>query len=348
MQIEEVVWDTVKHDYTHFANDVITRRILFKLFSLFNRFCDPEEIPLRLPSKAGAFLLHKLEIEPELALNEGLTFEQFLQIVIQTYGENTVKSVNNLYSKLVRNVILQDRVKYRIVRKNDNPLTWKSLTGTPNHAKNIVINHRYLLIYDDDISDLDYIGQDFEPHGAVLHKISLAKAEIRSRKSNGIFNKHSSSLVIITGDALTTIELSFNVFKDEFKMYKWTDAVHQAVDMIDQGTDPLTKLYQTNDLRPNYFKYRQPMKSPLNPQLMKLTGSAVNMRSNLNKNKDRHASAPQLEDILQAKKLFIHRHESDSSSGISTDDESIKSNSNYGVVIQLHGDSTHTIVTRNE
>jgi len=348
LQIEEIVWDTVKHDFTHMADDIITRRILFKLFSLFNRFCDPEDIPLILPSKAGAYLLHKLEIEPELALQEGLNFAQFLHIVTQTHGENVVKLVNSLYSKLVRNVILQDRVKYRVVKKNDNSLNWKSLTGTPNHAKNLVVNHRNLIIYDDDISDLDYIGQDFEPHGAILHKISLKKAEIRSRKSNNLFNKQSSSLVIIANDDFTTIELSFNVFKDEFKMYKWTDAIHQAVEMIDQGSDLLTKVYQTNDLRSSYFKFKQPNKHLLNPKLMKLTGSAVNMRLNL-RDPERRSSAPQLEDILAAKKLLIKRNESDSS-GISsgTDEDSIKSGTNnYGVVIQLHGNS-HTIITRNE
>ena len=207
-----------------------------------------------------------------------------------------------------------------------------------------------MIIYDDDISDLDYIGQDFEPHGAVLHKIPMVKAEVRSRKSQKLFNKHSSSLVIMTGDAMTTIELSFNVFKDEFKMYKWTDAVHQVVEMIDQGSDPLTKVYQANDLRPSYFKYDKPIKNHL-PHLMKMTGSALNLRSNLSKDPDRRASAPQLEDILLAKRQMVKRNESDSSSGISsgTDDEPtrIKSNHQYGVVIQLHGNS-HTIISRNE
>ena len=354
LQIEEVVWDTVKHDYTHYTDEnlSITRRILFKLFSLFNRFCDPEDLPLRLPSKAGAYLLHKLEIEPELAVQEGLTFDQFLSVITQTCSTDSIgKHVNSLYSKLVRNVILQDRVKYRVVKKNDNlSLTWKTFTGTPNLAKNMVVNHRYLIIYDDDISDLDYIGQDFEPQGAVLHKIPMVKAEIRCRKSPGLFfNKHSSSLVIMSGDAMTTIELSFNVFKDEYKMYKWTDAVHQAVEMIEHGSDPLTKIYQANDLRPSYFKYDKPIKNHL-PHLMKMTGSAVNMRSNLNKDPDRRVSAPQLEDILLAKRQMIKRNESDSS-GISsgTDDENtkIKSHHQYGVVIQLHGNS-HTIVSRNE
>ena len=83
---------------------------------------------------------------------------------------------------------------------------------------------------------------------------------------------------------------------------------------------------------------------------MKMTGSAVNMRSNLNKDPDRRVSAPQLEDILLAKRQMIKRNESDSS-GISsgTDDENtkIKSHHQYGVVIQLHGNS-HTIVSRNE
>ena len=134
LQIEEVVWDTVKHDYTHYTDEnlSITRRVLFKLFSLFNRFCDPEDLPLRLPSKAGAYLLHKLEIEPELAVQEGLTFDQFLSVITQTCSTDSIgKHVNSLYSKLVRNVILQDRVKYRVVKKNDNlSLTWKTFTGT--------------------------------------------------------------------------------------------------------------------------------------------------------------------------------------------------------------------------
>ena len=97
MQIEEVVWDTVKHDYTHYSdeNTFITRRILFKLFSLFNRFCDPEDLPLKLPSKAGAYLLHKLEIEPELALQEGLNFDQFLSIITQTSSSDSIGKLVN-------------------------------------------------------------------------------------------------------------------------------------------------------------------------------------------------------------------------------------------------------------
>ena len=304
---------------------------------------------MKLPSQAGAFLFNKIGIEPELALQEGLTFDQFLNVITHTCTDSLGKHVNSLYSKLVRNVILQDRVKYRIVKKNDNPITWKTFTGTPNLAKNMVINHRHLIIYDDDISDLDYIGQDFEPQGAVLHKIPMVKAEIRSRKSPKLFNKHSSSLIIMTGDAMTTIELSFNVFKDEFKMYKWTEAVHQVVEMIDQGSDPLTKVYQANDLRPSYFKYDKPIRNHL-PHLMKMTGSAINMRLMV-KDPDRRASAPQLEDILLAKQQMIKRNGSEisSSSGISsgTDEENVKTRHPYGVVIQLHGDS-HTIVSRNE
>ena len=37
--------------------------------------------------------------------------------------------------------------------------------------------------------------------------------------------------------------------KDDYKMYKWTEAINQAADMIKNDTDPLTIVYKLHDIR---------------------------------------------------------------------------------------------------
>ena len=39
--------------------------------------------------------------------------------------------------------------------------------------------------------------------------------------------------------------------KDDYKMYKWTEAINQAADMIKNDTDPLTIVYRLHDIRQN-------------------------------------------------------------------------------------------------
>ena len=158
-----------------------------------------------------------------------------------------------------------------------NLLSWRALASGKTSAKIVVINYRFLIIYDDAIEDLDRVGKtDNEPQGSIQHKVPLIDAVVNTRVAEGLFKKNESTLVVSAGT--TTIELPFNSTKDEYKLFKWTDAVSQAVDMTSHGNDPLTVMYRMHDLRPSFFKYREFGRSSLRQATME-SNNAVNNSS---------------------------------------------------------------------
>ena len=66
-------------------------------------------------------------------------------------------------------------------------------------------------------------------------------------------------------------------------MYKWTEAINQAASMIKNGTDPLTIVYSSHDIRKNYFKFSSHLLKADNQLLLNETNlqvakSTLNMR----------------------------------------------------------------------
>ena len=108
--MEQLAWDLVKHLYQEFLDEVFDRRTLFKLFCLFNRFCDPDSIPMKLTHKAGGHLFLKLGVDVSRLPSRELVFHQFLSSVRQDFHPD---HMNKLYNQIVRNVIIQDRLKIR-------------------------------------------------------------------------------------------------------------------------------------------------------------------------------------------------------------------------------------------
>jgi hypothetical protein len=377
LQIERLAWDMVKFQYNKHITD---RKLIFRLFCLFNRFCDPDQLPLRLPGKAGAYLLYNLGMNLKSLPEAGWTLDTFLGAVNEDNNDECVLLVDRLYNKVVRSVILQDRVRFRVIKDTGYTATWKSLTASPALPKTIVINHRFLTIYDNDIADLDNIGYiQQEPLGKVLHKVPLVGSETRTRKPNGLFNKASSNLIINAGCGKTSIELTFNAVKDNNLIFKWSEAVQLANELIDECSDPLTKIYKAHNLRPSYFKFIEQRQRECHAgfkKSIKATNSAMNMRSECSSEEQssaymavpasdhRRQSAPDLaerlatdvnsfrDDVIRLR--VPHRHlvyeDSWSDSGVSCNDDDSNyatSNKKYGVVIHLDGVNGHKILTKS-
>lgn len=255
-----MAWDLIKFDLDCHCSEAIDRRLLYKIFCIFNRFCEPTQLPLKLPRNSCQFLLQKLGFEHSEDFDEEMDLDCFLATIKPHLNEDLIGIIDRLYNKLVRFVLHQDRVRYRIIRDCGRAISFKALTATPSAPKTIVVNHRSLIIYEDDIKDLDRVGKglDNEPHGHVLHQFPLAGALVRARNARSIFKKASSTLVILAGSGTTSIELNFNALKDDYKMFKFTEAIEQASELTRLGSDPLTKLHQMHRFRPDCFEFREP------------------------------------------------------------------------------------------
>ena len=131
--------------------------------------------------------------------------------------------------------------------------------GKTHPAKRIIVNHRFLIIYNDKKED-EHEENDVNP--IIIHKISLKNAFARIRKnqaggatSDGLFQKSSKNSILAIQTGIGSVELYFNAFKDDYKMYKWTEAVNQAADMIKNDTDPLSIVYRLHDIRHEVLEY---------------------------------------------------------------------------------------------
>lgn len=283
-----MVWDIVKHLYDKYK---INDSLLFQLFGIFNRFCDPREIPLTLSNKAAVFLFQKLDIPPSIATcQETWDFTQLLIAIQSCIGPSMESKIQRLHTKIVKNLLMEGKIRVKIAQENGNFIHWaSSLTSTPLPPKLIQINHRHLIVYKNE--------------SEIMYKIPLFEAVARVKKSNNlIFKKSACTVVILAKEVVagsnrsTTIELSFDPFKDEYEMYKWIEAVSQAADFTRQGSDPLTLIYQSHDIRPSYFKYGGHVSKAFS-QVDPLAKSTLDMRDVAQHQPPvkRRSSAPNLE-----------------------------------------------------
>ena len=136
--MENLAWELVKHDYTNFMeeDDQINERILNLLFCIFNRFCDPEKLPMVLPGKALNYIFHELEIRSSLSSwQDNFDFTEFI-IIMKNYiiKDGMVGKVKRFHVKIVQNTLIEGRLRYRIIQNGGySILNWKSLTGM-NHT----------------------------------------------------------------------------------------------------------------------------------------------------------------------------------------------------------------------
>ncbi len=368
----------IKFNYDQYVEGQVTRRAIFKLWSIFNRFCDPEQIPLLLPVKSTAFLFQRLGLR--LAASQMCkirTAEDFIHEVVTNpeFNATVIRSITKLYDEVVRFVIIQDRLRFKMIRDATSEInaSLKSFMASPGLPKTIFINHKYLIIHEDDISDLDNVGYDNEPNGKVLHKIPLMGVETKIKKS--MFSKNSSNVVIKAHNGEVMVELAFNTVKDNYAMFRWTEAVQQAVEMIKECSDPLSKIYQVHDLRSTFFLNNEHAGCP---HMLSASQSTINLKDRfleVPQMSFRRPSAPELNDeddssssdTLSIARLKVPQSrfddDSKSDSGVEFQDDEVFPNvkggavsrrkasfpkRKYGIIIHLDGLAGSTIVTTRE
>ena len=171
-----------------------------------------------------------------------LTLMEFFDLMQDNLSSDRIKTIDKLHTKFVRLVLIEDTLRYRVY--SGGSLSWGFMT--PSAPKPIEVNCRHLIIYNQDGS-------------SVVEKFSLNKAVAKWKRSAGLFKKRGSNLTILIplpNGRKTIIEISFDPFRDDYKIFQWTEAVRQAAEMIDHRTDPLSTEYHLHDLRD---KYRHPV-----------------------------------------------------------------------------------------
>ena len=96
--------------------------LAFRLFCLFNRFCNTDEIPMILGAQAQFLLYSWLNIsEPPREFKA--TFVNVLDNILTRRDNYVVVLAKKYYDQLVRDILIENRLAFRIKRvvpKNGN------------------------------------------------------------------------------------------------------------------------------------------------------------------------------------------------------------------------------------
>ena len=252
-----MVWDLIRHSHHQTLNGDLDDAILFKLFCLYNRFCDPLDPDLKIRCQNCDHLLRKMDIFTRLANeNQSFTFPQFLIIVKNFVNSEKVKVIDRLYQKWVQSILCKDNLCFRLYHEANSWSAWSGLSGFPFPGSTphfMTVTHRDIIIYRPEIS-----CQDQDPK-AILHQISLSNAIAESKKDRTfLFTRKDVQRIHIRArgpdGSNLILELIFNDWKDQYKIFRWTEAINQAAIFNKDCSDPLSIEYRIHQLRPSFFQ----------------------------------------------------------------------------------------------
>ena len=114
--IEKLVWRLIKSYYIQrqYLNSE-KEDLAFRLFCLFNRLCDTDDIPMLLDSQATYLLYNWLNIQ-EPPKDFIATFSNVLENIIRRKDPYLIVSSKNSYDQYVRDILIEDRLLLRIKR----------------------------------------------------------------------------------------------------------------------------------------------------------------------------------------------------------------------------------------
>ena len=116
LTIEKLVWRIIKAYYIkrqYFNSE--REELAFRLFCLFNRFCDTDDIPMLLNSQA-IFLLYSWLNIPEPPKELKATFGNILHHILQRRDAYLTVITKKCYDQYVRDILVEDRLIFRVKR----------------------------------------------------------------------------------------------------------------------------------------------------------------------------------------------------------------------------------------
>ena len=148
-QVERMVWELVWFNFTSKKDDPSN----YKIFCLFNRFCDNQSFPMKIKRNDGNIIL--AEIKSAQSIFQDATLEDFMDVIYDTdHATNlySLEKLNSIYSEIVHYILHRDTngVEYKIVNQSRRLSMLKSKVGTRSKSSEIRITNRHLMIYETD------------------------------------------------------------------------------------------------------------------------------------------------------------------------------------------------------
>ena len=107
--------------YREFGKKKRSKRVIFQLFCLFNRFCDTEKIPMTLNYESLNFVLHKCGIPSLKTTSMPFTFLSFVEHIYNNRHGHSISLVKAPYDELCRDVLIENRMSFCIRSKLEEP-----------------------------------------------------------------------------------------------------------------------------------------------------------------------------------------------------------------------------------
>lgn len=233
LEFEKCVWEVLKATEEELTSNIVQcckEDIFFQLFCLFNRFCEPDEIPMKISFSATMFLAkHFKASRGPTVSHEALTFPEFLNFVCSPYRKQCcdrilAKAVKKTYDMFVRDILMEGREVYQVRTcsgKRSSKITTKNL---------ISLSSLYLKVYKDDPNaNPEALYQIEPPLNDVLLSIPMSDVTIEyesKKKGESILN----IIQISSGDGNVGVDLIFdtNDFFDNKNFVEWKKTLEEA------------------------------------------------------------------------------------------------------------------------
>jgi len=245
--VERLAWNIVKYDYDELTCPVVTRRVFFRLFCIFNRLCDaPSNMPMRLSFKAAAFVAREIGFSSRMF--DDMPAPDFNQLLKKICAQRQIldtRAIKKLYDELVRDVLKEGRVRYRVLDGKGAGILGGGTAGGDKVIRTATVTSRQLIIYDDDPSDVHANLEQphsAEPTGRVLFRLPLMDTETRVLR--GLLNKNKMYLQLSSKSrgGARILELIFDKTSQDFDLYSWSQALQEAAYATQINSNRLTKV----------------------------------------------------------------------------------------------------------
>lgn len=111
LRVELLVWKKLQARIKEGSRTV--KNYNYKVFSIFNRFCRVEDVPLEMGPQETNYLLQTLNTGEEKTIRKFLSLEQFLKLFQNVDG----KILDKYYDEVVLDIVVSDDVQARVYHK---------------------------------------------------------------------------------------------------------------------------------------------------------------------------------------------------------------------------------------
>ena len=109
IKVELLIWKKMNFQ----AENLMKKTKAYKLFCIFNRFCQVDDLPLEMGPKEVTFLFHTLDHKRDSNIPKFLKFEGFLQ----AFEDVDPDTLDKFYDEFILDLVISGEVRAKIYHK---------------------------------------------------------------------------------------------------------------------------------------------------------------------------------------------------------------------------------------